>query len=151
VKHNPHATMPGRRTEAKHNAHVSYVANILLMVSGDDAASVPELDRWLQEDAPWREPSVPPGATGVGSIRQLTNECWGGWKNPECRVWAGVLNHADLSALIEHVGTMPWAHPEAVQLLIQDQEETYFRLWTWRGGRMRQCAPEPSGDDDAVY
>ncbi|MFJ1807838.1 MULTISPECIES: hypothetical protein [unclassified Streptomyces] len=35
----------------------------------------------------------------------------GGWKHPECEVWAGALNHADLDALKQRVFEMPWREP----------------------------------------
>jgi hypothetical protein len=34
----------------------------------------------------------------------LRDSHWGGWKNPECEVWAGALNHADLDALLARIG-----------------------------------------------
>jgi len=33
----------------------------------------------------------------------------------------------------------------AAQLLLQDQEQAYFRLWMIRDGRAAQYAPEPPG------
>jgi hypothetical protein len=119
---------------------------MLLMVSFEDAALVPELSDWLETAAPWNGPSVPPNSTGVGFLRSLTNAEWGGWKLPECHVWGGALNHADLDAVVKRVAEMPWDRPGAVQLLIQDQEQTYFRLWMLRDGRMRQLAPDPPPD-----
>lgn len=33
---------------------------------------------------------------------------WGGSKAPECEVWAGALNHADLDALRRRFFETPW-------------------------------------------
>jgi hypothetical protein len=59
------------------------------------------------------------------------------------------LNHADLPAVVERIAAGPWRVPAAVQLLIMDQEESYFRLWMIRDGQIRQYAPEPPGDGAA--
>jgi hypothetical protein len=131
---------------------MSWVANVLLMVSGTT-----QVRAGTRPLAAGRRTLARALRTSRRHRRRLhqapRRDCWGGWKNPECRVWAGALNHADLPAVIEHIGTMHWEHPEAVQLLIQDQdqEQSYFRLWTWRDGRMQQYVPAPSGDDDLVY
>ncbi|MFJ2083393.1 hypothetical protein ACIOBK_12715 [Micromonospora chokoriensis] len=53
---------------------------------------------------------------------------WGGRKNPECEVFAGALNHADLAAVVEHFGSVAWRNPHAVQLFLMDQEDVFFRL-----------------------
>ncbi|WP_432158936.1 MULTISPECIES: hypothetical protein [unclassified Streptomyces] len=75
-----------------------------------------------------------------------------GGKYPECEVWAGALDHADLDALRRRFAETPWRQPNAVQLLVQDQEESFFRLWMIRGGELRQYAPlEPSEEDDEFY
>jgi hypothetical protein len=128
---------------------MSWVANMMLVVSMDDTDRLEEISRWLQAEAPCREM---PDRKGVGSLRNLTDpedNQWGGWKNPECEVWAGALNHADLPAVVERIAAGPWRVPAAVQLLIMDQEESYFRLWMIRDGQIRQYAPEPPGDDAA--
>jgi hypothetical protein len=38
-----------------------------------------------------------------------------GWKNPECEVWAGALNYADLPALLDRVYAVPWRHSERIR------------------------------------
>jgi hypothetical protein len=43
---------------------------------------------------------------------------------------------------------MPWAAPGAVQVLLMDQEQSYFRLWMIRNGRMAQFAPAPQSEGD---
>jgi hypothetical protein len=125
---------------------------MLLVVSLWDVNKVPELSRWLEDDAPLREGET--DGTGVGSLRDLTNpedHHWGGWKNPECNVFGAALNHADLDAVIQRVADIHWKHPEAIQLLLMDQEESYFRLWMLREGQMRQYSPPASGADDGAY
>lgn len=76
-----------------------------------------------------------------------TNQ-WGGWKQPECEVCEGALNHADLDALKQRAFEVPWREPNLVQLLVMDQEEGFFRMWMIRGNELRQFAPlEPNEED----
>jgi hypothetical protein len=117
-----------------------------------DGAGVEALSGWLRTDAPRR---AQPEAHGVGFLQPLTNRethQWGGWKHPECEVWAGALNHADLDALKQRVFDMPWREPNLVQLLVMDQEEGFFRMWMIRGGELRQFAPlQPNEEDEGFY
>jgi len=145
--------MSAAKARHSNTGGMSWVANVILVADMEDRDLVPDLVRWLEEDAPWNTESVPPGRTGVGSLIDQTQtqvNTWGGWKAPECHVWAGALNYADLGAVVAQVGAVPWKHPGSVQLLIMDQEESYFRLWMMRDGGMRQFAPEPPGDDPWV-
>ena len=67
-------------------------------------------------------------------------------------MFAGALNHADLDALVDRFAAMTWRHSAAVQLFVMDQEESFFRLWMFRDGRVQQYAPtSPSEDDDEFW
>jgi hypothetical protein len=131
---------------------MSWVANVMVSVDMADNANVEALSEWLRTNAPGRARS---DTRGVGSLRLLTsleNNQWGGWKMPECEVWAGALNHADLDALKQRFAETPWREPNVVQLLIMDQEEGFFRLWMIRGKELRQYAPlEPDEGDEDFY
>jgi hypothetical protein len=121
------------------NLRVSWVANVMLSVSPRDNGTVAEFSEWLRTEAPHRH-----GADrGCGFLTLTTarDTQWGGWKYPECDVWAGVLNHADLDAVLEHVRQLGWQRPHEVQLFVMDQEEDFFRLWMFRDGAFRQYAP----------
>lgn len=113
------------------------------------------LSAWLEREAPRRAAASPDAygneARGVGTLRTLTEpgvNHWGGWKNPECEVWAGALNHADLDALLARIRATPWRYPQRVQVLLMDQEESYFRLYMLRDGAWSQYAPPPPPDAD---
>ncbi|GLY23210.1 squamosa promoter-binding protein 15 [Micromonospora sp. NBRC 101691] len=127
---------------------MSWVTNILLSVDiTEDSALVHEFDRWLQTLAPRRgQPEV----KGVGSLRSLHDspESWGGVKDPEALMWAGVLNKADVAAVVQRFGATDWRVPHLVQLFVQDQEQGAFRLWMIRDGGVRQYAPLPDFDAD---
>lgn len=124
------------------------------MISVDlaDSASVEALSEWLRTDAPRR---AQPEVYGVGFLKLLTSpetDQWGGWKHPECEVWAGAVNHANLDALKQRVFEMPWCEPHLVQLLVMDQEEGFFRMWMIRGSELRQFAPlQPNEKGEGFY
>ncbi|MEU1425099.1 GNAT family N-acetyltransferase [Kitasatospora sp. NPDC005751] len=129
---------------------MSHVANIMISVEFTDRPAVEALSQWLRTSAPRR--GYEPGAVGwVGSLNETTGSDtrWGGGTYPECEVFAGALNHADLAGLVAHVERVPWVHPELVQLFVMDQEQSYFRVWMFHGPRLRQIAPE--GREDDVY
>lgn len=124
---------------------MSWVANVILTTDQMDEACGGELSLWLRDQAPKKDGA----GHGVGGL--VRTETWGGWKNPECTVFTGVLNHADIDAVVRHVESMPWAYPEFLQLLIQDQEEGFFRLWMYRAGRMVELTPPPRQVAEEVW
>lgn len=121
------------------------------MVQADrqDRDVVEALSEWLKDEAP-RRANV--GGLGVGFLRSLTDlptsEAWGGWKYPECSLWAGALNHAQLKPLLRRVAAAPWRYPGRVQVFLMDQEQSYFRLYMFRDDRWQQYAPPPPPDAD---
>lgn len=131
---------------------MSWVTNVMISVDMADSATVKVLSEWLRTEAPRR---AQPEARGVGFLNPMTdprtNE-WGGWKHPECEVWAGALNHADLDALRRRVSEAPWREPNLVQLMVMDQEEGFFRIWMLRSGELKQFAPlQPNEEDEGFY
>ncbi|WP_232520984.1 squamosa promoter-binding protein 15 [Micromonospora phaseoli] len=134
---------------------MSWVANLMIQADMADHGNVLSLSDWLERDAPRRAEAVPDvyrnQARGVGTLETLTDpeaNHWGGWKNPECEVWAGALNHADLDALLAQLRAVPWRYPQQVQVFLMDQEESYFRLYMFRDGTWHQYAPPPPPDAD---
>lgn len=129
---------------------MSWVANMMISVALPDQGLLPALSDWLDHDAPWNGHSGRVDLQGVGTLTDQTSDgttTWGGTKFPECVVWAGALNHADLPAILGKVESMPWEAPGAVQVLLMDQEEGYFRLWMIRNGHMTQFAPTPPPEE----
>lgn len=86
-----------------------------------------------------------PGETTgtVGAIREL-NQHLGGFKNTNGNIWGGVLNHADRKAILDHLAKQPWHTPEAVQVLIREEEEASYRLYMFRNNIWHQWSPEPA-------
>ena len=124
---------------------MSWVTNVILTTNLTDEGHGEELSEWLREQAPTR----PGKARGVGALIRTTS--WGGWKHPECTVFTGVLNNADVDAVVRHVERMPWAFPEYLQLLIEDQEELFFRLWMFRAGRLVEMTPPQQQVEQEVW
>ncbi|MFJ8085259.1 squamosa promoter-binding protein 15 [Streptomyces sp. NPDC096205] len=131
---------------------MSRVANVMISVDMADSASVEALSEWLQTQAPRRDQAEVRGVGFLNSLTSAETNQWGGWKQPECEVWAGALNHADLDALRQRVFETPWREPNLVQLLVMDQEEGFFRMWMIRGNELRQFAPlQPNEEDEGFY
>ena len=124
---------------------MSRVANVILTTDRMDEARGDELSEWLREQAPTQHGE----GRGVGALART--ETWGGWKNPECTVFTGVLNLADIGAVVRHVERMPWAHPEFLQLLIQDQEDAFFGLRMFRAGRLVELTPPHPQVEEEVW
>jgi hypothetical protein len=128
---------------------MSWVCNVLVSFDIEDREALDAFNVWLVSEAPRRDGN--PGR-GVGRLGDLVGEdaqAWGGPKYPECRLWGGALNHADVDAIVARFGELSWRVPAAAQLFVMDQEQSYFRLWMIRDGRVRQYAPEPPSDDTA--
>ena len=124
---------------------MSWVANVILTTDLTDEVRGEELSQWLREQAPTRHGA----GRGVGGLARTGT--WGGWKNPECSVFTGVLNHADVDTVVRHVERMPWAYPEFLQLLIQDQEDVFFRLRMFRAGRLVELTPPHEHVEEEVW
>ena len=76
---------------------------------------------------------------------------WPGPKAPECKLWLGVLNGADLDVVRQHFAAIPWRVPSAVQLFVMDQEQLFFRVWMIRDGRLRQYSPDGPDENDEGF
>ncbi|WP_278262272.1 squamosa promoter-binding protein 15 [Nocardia sp. AG03] len=116
---------------------MSHVANIMVSVAYDDIPTVRTFSESLRTEL------APNTRRPIGSLTEITgeNHGWGGYKHPECIIWAGALNGADLAAVLRRAAGLPWQIPHAVQVFVKDQYEEFFRLWMLRDGELRQYAP----------
>ena len=128
---------------------MSWVCNVLLSVDIQDRAALDAFNEWLATEAPRRDGLRGKGVGGLGDLVGENAPAWAGPKYPECRLWGGALNHADVDAVVAKFAELPWRVPAAAQLFLMDQEQSYFRLWMIRDGHLRQYAPEPPSDDSA--
>ncbi|MGC4815182.1 hypothetical protein ACLQ29_32115 [Micromonospora sp. DT228] len=70
---------------------------------------------------------------------RLNAEAFSGWLDKECPRREPGMGSS-------------WHHPSAVQLLVMDQEESFFRVWMIRDGALRQYAPSsPDEEDDEFW
>ncbi len=129
---------------------VSWVANVMLSVGPEDRPNAEAFGGCLDEECP-RLDAMRPG--GCGNLRLITDadNRWGGHKNPECEVHAGALNHVGLAAVVKHFGSLAWHNPNAVQLFVMDQEESFFRVWMIRNSALRQYAPSSPDEEDEEF
>jgi hypothetical protein len=129
---------------------MSWVANLMVSIDIEDRANAETLSEWLRLGALLRHDTP---KRGVGYLTEITGQDtqWGGWKYPECNVWAGALNHADLAAMLDHIKNMPWQQPNALQVFVMDQQESFFRVWMLRDGTLRQYAPTQPHEEEPEF
>jgi hypothetical protein len=141
---------------------MSWVTNVMVSVSSYDNGTAAEFAAWLA-DKPYQylRRSSWPNATPypwpddrewtgpyIGFLAESPDLAWPGSKAHECHVWLGVLNTADLDKVREHFAGLPWQLPNAVQLFMLDQEQSFFRLWMLRDGALREVVMPPRVEDD---
>lgn len=146
---------------------MSVVANVMLSVDVEDVANANAFGKWLLEKPykyflrqaysselayPWPDDQEWPGPHS-GTIAESPKSVWPGTKMPECHVFLGVLDYADLDKVREQFAAWPWRQPNAIQLFLKDQEEFLFRVWMLRDGALYQLPlpPGPSEDDDDFW
>ena len=139
------------------------VADIILIALPDDDPVVEELAFWMGTDEAFDpgneqyvsgvpassvlEVGAPRGPIRVGNLMPLTGalgeELWGGYKALNFSGWGGVTNNMDWDRFLGRVASANWVNPEHVQLLLKDDGDTYFRLYMFLDGELRNVAPAP--------
>lgn len=59
---------------------------------------------------------------------KLPRGWYGGAKMLETNIYIGAFNHIDILGLISHIRSVVFQEPHAVQLILMDQEQDWFRL-----------------------
>lgn len=85
----------------------------------------------------------------MGALAEVTS--YGGWKHPEWTLYAGSLNLADLSAIVENVAAAPWEYPDYAQLWLRDEDDLSFSMWMFQGGLLRRLTVDNDSLDEDVY
>jgi hypothetical protein len=85
-------------------------------------------------------PTRGPRGPTFGPSRRALQRYGPGTKAPESSVWLGVPNHADMDKVRSQFAAMLWQMPSAVQLMLTDQEECFFRLSMIRDGQFCQVS-----------
>jgi hypothetical protein len=145
---------------------MSWVTNVIVSVNHRDRATAGEFAAWLcdrpfeylkreqwHRDLPYPWPEDREWELGgSGALAESPDSVWPGTKVHECCVWLGVLNHADLDKVRDRFAAMPWREPNAVQLMLMDQEEAFFRIWMIRDCQLCEVPlPPPYENDDAFW
>jgi hypothetical protein len=123
---------------------MSRVTNMMVNIGYDDFDNIEALSEWLRHNA--REGRD----GGCGYLGSIT-EHWGGGKAAECVLWVGALNYADHDAILDHIREMPWVSRNEVQVFLMGQSETFFRVWMFRDGELKQYAPTKPDEGDAGF
>jgi hypothetical protein len=139
------------------------VADIILIAAQGDDPVVEELAFWMGAEEAFDpgeeqyvsgvpassllEAGAPRGPVRVGNLMPLTGalgeELWGGYKSLNFSAWGGVTNNMDWDRFLGRVASASWADPGRLQLLLKDDGDTYFRLYMFLGGELRNAAPAP--------
>jgi hypothetical protein len=86
----------------------------------------------------------------LAELDGVTGHLLGWLEEPRGTAFACATNHADIDAIVDKFGAMPWRRADVVQLLIKDQEQEFFRLWMIVDGEGAQLtSAQPSGCEDA--
>lgn len=120
---------------------MSYTAEVIICVTADkDVETVTSLSFDLLGPRFARHGS---NAERTGALLPLEDEM-GGHKAPATRLWGGVLNHADIPALLDHLATENWSEPDSLQVLVKTEDDSWFQLYMLRDGSFKAFAPDPS-------
>ena len=98
---------------------MSYVTNIILNL-GLQGKKLEEVNQFFD------------GEKGFISCDDdsLPRGWYGGTKMLEVDIAIGAFNYIDLDKIKQHIQNIKWEEPEDVQLLICDQEDNVFSIWT---------------------
>lgn len=120
---------------------MSYTAEVIICITADeDVDTVSSLSFELLGSIFARRGS---NADRIGTLLPLEDDM-GGYKSPGTRLWGGVLNHADIPALLEHLAAQNWSDPESLQVLVKTEDDSWFQLYMLRGGAFKAFAPDPA-------
>ncbi|MFN7139948.1 MAG: hypothetical protein ACK4UN_11485, partial [Limisphaerales bacterium] len=99
---------------------MSWVTNIILHLDSGDDRHIAEINKFFGDQK------------GFVSIDDTTlpRGWYGGCKMMEAELYLGAFNHIDVAALIDHPRNIHFNNPEAVQLIVKDQEEEVFSIKT---------------------
>ena len=99
---------------------MSWVTNVILHVGIFDKELVPKVNEFFERDQ----------IRGFVSLDDdsLPKGWYGGTKYLEASFSVGAFNYLDMNNLLAHIRGIEWSEPEAVQLIVLDQEDYKCRL-----------------------
>ena len=81
----------------------------------ESCEALDNINAWLEE----RE---------LGKLDELSSHVVSGGKAMQCYVYGGAFNFMKVDEFISMVASQTWKHPDAVRLLIKDEEEDAFTI-----------------------
>ena len=130
----------------RHHGTMSHLTELLVSTGPDDAGNLEHLSFWIRDHAP-RSDSRIDGSAGhlVPLAGPLSGDAWAGRKQPISDLWAGVLDFVDIDGVLDHIRNVAWSEPDAVQVLVRDEDDPWYRLYMLRDRHLHQLAlaPEP--------
>lgn len=119
------------------NGPVSYLTELMINAAPEDEHVVSALSFELSGERFGR----PDDNTGrIGWLKPI-GDAFGGYKLPHSNLWAGVLNYADETAILDHLAGQLWIRPDRLQVLLCSEDEDWFRLYMLRDGQLYQYGP----------
>jgi len=108
--------MCGLRRYAKNI--MSWVTNTILHLGLDDEGRINLINEFFK------------GRQEFVSVddEALQRGWYGGYKMLEANLYLAALNNVDISDLVAHLRGIEFFAPSAVQLMVMDQEDSWFRL-----------------------
>jgi hypothetical protein len=105
---------------------MSVVSNVMLgfSISEDEDARIAELHQGMRDRGHKQE----------FHCNWDSDEAWGGFKACEKPVWAAAFNYVNTQIVLDAVRHVRWEEPEAVQLLVCEQESDVFEIYTITNG-----------------
>ena len=113
---------------------MSRVTNAILNLGLPDENLIDEVNKFFPEGC---------GFVGADDPK-LPTKWYGGTKMLETCILIGSFNYLDTEALIAHLRQIPFEAPWSVQLMIQEQEEDWFRCIDLFPGEQQQLIEENS-------
>jgi hypothetical protein len=99
---------------------MSYVQNVL--IAGGDRAGMEQLNLLVRQHTRDDQKSQ--------EFTDLTAYEWGGYKGPECDLWACAFNYGpSMDDLIDMVEAVTWRDPACIQIFYMDQNDLTFEVW----------------------
>lgn len=103
---------------------MSHVADVILVTAIDDGGGEDEhpnadrLEQWLQQH---QSPNI-----RLAKVDQHA----GGNKAMQCDVFLAAVNYLHIDEFVAAFRAIPWDHPERTQLMLKDEHDDRFAIYT---------------------
>ena len=88
----------------------------------------------------------------IAPTEEVACQCHGGTRAIERHILVAAFNHFSASDFRKHLLTVPWYEPDAVQVMVCEQDQATFSIWSlWddrRGFRWIKAKCHPFDEDE---